>query len=244
VRFGIISDIHGNFPALQAVLEALDHQKVAYVFCAGDVVGYGPHPEKCIRTVQRRGITCVRGNHDQYVIAEEKPTGKFSHPSTVQAIEWTRENLSDEAKDWLAGLPFQYSDTDFEIVHASHVINPKWMYVTDIEKATLNFMFQEHRVSFNGHTHVPLLAERAEGSAVRFDYLRTMYLDADKQYLIGAGAVGQPRDKDPRACALLLDTEEQHVQVLRVPYALQAVQEDIITAGLPSVLGERLEAGK
>ena len=243
MKIGIISDIHGNDAALQAVLRVLEHHGAQRIVCAGDVVGYGPRPSACIHTLRTSDIDCVRGNHDQYTVLERHDALRIQ-PEAREVIRWTRDHLSAEELDWLENLPMVRHVNGFALIHASHVVFPRWPYIVNENQAMDNFLFQRVRLAFNGHTHVPLCVGHDPGGRAQVGLLRNMFLPRRRRLLIGVGSVGQPRDGDPRASCVLYDTDHQYVRLLRVEYDIAVTQQQIRDAGLPHFLAERLSEGR
>jgi len=242
VKLGIISDIHGNIEALDAVLGLLRSEGVDQILCTGDVVGYGPDPVACIERVVEEDIRSARGNHDEAVAAEGPATRML--PEARRAVEWTKAQLTPAHRAWLRDLP---SVLDFDgclVVHASLIPVPRWAYVVDAESALLHFLFQDVPVVFNGHTHVPLLVQHRSGEAPRLDLLRSIFTPRNRRLLVGVGAVGQPRDGDPRAACVIYDESEHFIELRRVAYDNIRTQEKILRTELPEALALRLLVGR
>ena len=242
MHIAVIGDIHANFEALTAVLRALGDLGIHRVFCTGDIVGYGASPRQCVELVRDLGIPSVRGNHDDYTTHEDGREWRI-RPEAREVILWNRSQLSKEHVDWLRGLPYMRQEQGFSMVHAAHVYTPQWPYVLNERTAIQNFLFQPGTLSFCGHSHVPVYIAHRGGRRPVLDILRNVILPRRQRVAIGVGAVGQPRDNDPRACAVLYDTVVRSVRVLRVPYDIQAAQQRIRSAGLPHDLAERLALG-
>lgn len=242
MKLGIFGDIHGNSVALKAVLEALDEAGVDQLFCTGDVVGYGPNPQECIELLAERQIPSAMGNHDYYVINFGRSQTRI-HQDARTSLEWTQSILPRSCFEWLFQLPRMLTAEGLQIIHSTHVLKPRWRYVVSPQAAAESFMFQSSQISFNGHTHIPLVATHRSGCPVRVTYLRSGRLRESWQSLVGVGSVGQPRDGDPRAAAVIYDSEIRDVRLLRIPYDIDAVKVAIADAGLPSSLAERLEQG-
>jgi len=242
VKIGIISDIHANLPALQATLDVLKQEQCVKILCAGDVVGYGPHPRQCIEIVRELRIPCVKGNHDFWVTEDARAWGISADARA--AAEWTRTVLSAEDLAWLAALPRTIQYGSIEVVHASLAWRPQWAYVTQQKIALVHFLFQRTTCCFHGHSHVPQVTEHQHGQRPTFRPVHDGALPAGKRVLINVGAVGQPRDSDPRACCAVYQVRENSIRLLRIPYDVAAVQQDMRAAGLPDRLVERLGKGE
>ncbi len=242
MKIGVISDIHGNLQAFEAVLAALQTENVGRILCAGDVVGYGANPLKCIELVRRHRIICVRGNHDDMVAHDGRE--KKLRPDVRQTIAWTRDRLPDEAIDWLGKLPMQTQYAGIEILHASHVFRPQWQYVLDKCSLIANFLFQRGAIAFNGHTHVPFVGIHNRGAEPRLARIQDFKLPEKSRYLINVGSVGQPRDRNPEACYATFDTRERHLRLHRVKYDIDTAAQAIRAAALPEFFATRLEVGR
>jgi predicted phosphodiesterase len=242
MRIGIIGDIHGNIDALTAVLLALDRLNVSSILCTGDIVGYGACPKECIDLIRELAIPSVKGNHDTYTT--EKDGHWIIRPEAREVILWNQKHLPADHIEWLRKLPRRLEFDGIAVVHASNVWHPEWPYVINERTAVHNFLFQRNQVCFNGHTHVPVCVLHQPGRRVELDRLRNMFLPRRSRVLIGVGAVGQPRDEDPRAAAVVYNTQDRSVRLLRVPYDVEAAQSRIIKAGLPRKLADRLAIGQ
>jgi diadenosine tetraphosphatase ApaH/serine/threonine PP2A family protein phosphatase len=242
MKIALISDIHANLPALQAVLGAIDELDCVRILCGGDLVGYGPHPCECVELVRERKISCVRGNHDHMMLH----TGRVAklRPDVRDSLEWTREQLGGETIQWLGQLPRSMTYGGVEIVHASHVIRPEWQYVIDRRSVTLNFLFQGCPLAFNGHSHVPLVALHRPGERARMVELGEKCLPPGYRYMVNVGSVGQPRDRNPMAAFVTFETRDRRVVLHRVKYDVGKTQRDIAAADLPESLGLRLSEGR
>jgi predicted phosphodiesterase len=248
MRVAVISDIHSNLPALEAVLAAIDESGPEEVWCLGDVVGYAAQPDECTAAVRERCDVCLLGNHDLAVLGE-LDISSFSS-AAAEAAEWTRENASEESLAFLRSLEPQGEREGFALYHASPR-DPIWEYVLSLEQAEQCMDVQERRLSLIGHSHVALFfarpdaeaGERADVKGAQADDGTALDLQAGT-WLINPGSVGQPRDGDPRAAWLELDTGEETAGYHRVPYEIDRAAEPIAAAGLPRHLGERLYIGQ
>lgn len=243
MRIAVIGDIHANIDAFTATLDAIDASAADRIVSTGDITGYGGAPRECIALLRTRGIPTVMGNHDEYVT---QLGGTWRIQADAQAaIHWTQLALRPEEIRWLGGLPRLLDVQGFHMLHASHAWWPRWPYVINRRTAMQNFLFQPGRIAFNGHSHLPLLVTHLPGAMPVIQPLHDeMRLPEDRQTLIAVGSVGQPRDGDPRACFVMLDTAAQTVQVRRVAYDIARAQRRIIQAGLPEDLAVRLDEGR
>jgi predicted phosphodiesterase len=240
MRFAIIADIHGNLDALQVVLADIKEQRCTHYACLGDVVGYGPNPKECLDIVRSMGMPCVKGNHDEYCSVDQATDG--FNPAAAEAVLWTRQQLTDDDKQWLRDLKYVRMVTSFTIVHATLDGPQRWGYVFDKLAAAASFTYQNTAMCFFGHTHVPVAFMR--DSMVRGGTYSKFKTEPGKKYFINVGAVGQPRDGNPKAAYVIYDVSEGTIEIRRLDYDIPAVQAKIRAAGLPERLAERLAYGK
>lgn len=240
MKFAIIADIHGNLEALQAVLEDAQKQKCTHYACIGDVVGYGANPRECLQIIRSMGMPCVKGNHDEYCSIDENAEG--FNPLAAEAVMWTRQQLSEEDRQWLRDLRYVRMVTNFTIVHATLDAPQRWGYVFDKLAAAASFPYQNTPVCFFGHTHVPVAFVR--DSMVRGGTYSKFRIEPGKKYFINVGAVGQPRDGNPKAAYVVYDVDEGTVELRRLDYDIATAQKKIRAAGLPERLAERLAYGR
>ncbi|MBR0457899.1 MAG: metallophosphoesterase family protein [Victivallales bacterium] len=240
----IMGDIHANVDALSAMLDAFDRLAVNKTFCTGDVVGYGAAPSECVDLLRERHIPTTLGNHDSYTVFPNDYNPSHVRPEANQVIEWTRKQLRTDQMEWLASLPMAIETEEFMLTHASCQPFPPWIYVTDERKAAMHLLFQPKRICFNGHCHVPLIATHIPGRHLELTYLHNTILPKQGNVMVGIGSVGQPRDEDPRACAILFNTVTLAVTLLRVRYDVKSAQQRILDNGLPRCLARRIEQGK
>ena len=240
MRFAIISDLHANLEATEAVMADARERNCTDYICLGDVVGYNANPRECVEIVQKLECPVVKGNHDEQASLDE--SSRDFNALAEMAINWTREQLSDADKKWLRDLPFTRTIRDFTIVHATLDTPEQWGYVFNTLDAAASFTYQHTTVCFFGHTHVAGAFVRDDGvKRVKTDQLM---IERDRKYFINTGSVGQPRDGDWRAAYCIYDLERNCVEQRRVPYDLGGAQKKIIDAGLPPLLAERLKLGR
>jgi len=239
MRIAVLSDIHSNLPALDAVLSAAGD--VDAVWHLGDVVGYGPDPDGVVERLRSMDARGVRGNHDAAAVGGSEID--WFNPDARRAMEWTRAALAPETREWLAALPERRTLEGHELVHASPR-EPIWEYVTSRDVARANLAVLGTPVGFHGHTHVPVAwiedGDRVE--LIRPKAGETLDLGG-RHALINPGSVGQPRDGDPTASFLILDPEAGTATWHRVAYDIGAVQAAMQAAGLPPPLRTRLSVG-
>ncbi|MEA2364345.1 MAG: hypothetical protein QOD71_3490 [Thermoleophilaceae bacterium] len=243
MRIALLSDVHGNLPAFEAVLADVDSSDVEEVWCLGDLVGYGAQPDACVELARSRCDLCLAGNHD-LVVTGEIDIADFSS-SAAAAAQWTQEHIGASALEFLKGLRPKQDGRAIGLYHASPR-DPIWEYVLSTWQANECMELMEPRVGAIGHSHVALWFRRAgegpaEGAAAEGGLEQDL---SDGRWLLNPGAVGQPRDGDPRAAWLLLDTEGWSAEWRRVEYPIEAAAAAIEEAGLPTVLAQRLFIGQ
>jgi diadenosine tetraphosphatase ApaH/serine/threonine PP2A family protein phosphatase len=239
VRVAVLSDIHANLVALDAVLGAVP--SVDEVWQLGDIVGYGPHPDEVVARLRDIGARGVRGNHDAAAIGR-LDTDTFNVDAR-HAIEWTRTVIAPETGTWLASLPERLEREGFTLVHGSPR-DPIWEYVTSTPVARAGIAAMQTPAGLHGHTHVPIAFVEDDG------HLETMSPGAGsslafdgRRVLVNPGSVGQPRDGIPTASWLLLDTDAGTATWQRTAYEVVAVQRAMEAVGLPERLVARLAYG-
>ena len=243
MRIALLSDVHGNLPAFEAVLGDVEEGGVEEVWCLGDLVGYGAQPDGCVQLARDRCDLSLAGNHD-LVVTGEIPISDFSRDAAA-AARWTQETISGEAMSYLKRLVPADPEREPALYHASPR-DPVWEYVLSTWQADECLDLIDARVVAVGHSHVALWFHREDdgkvsGAAAEAD------LESDLsagEWLVNPGGVGQPRDGDPRAAWLLLDTESWKAIWRRVEYPIDEAARAIEEAGLPRVLAERLYSGQ
>jgi len=245
MRVAAITDIHANLPALEAVLEAIDSSEAEEIWCLGDVVGYGAEPDECTDLVRERCALCLVGNHDLAVLGSLE-IGAFSEAAAA-GVAWTRERVAERTLELLRGLEPSGSREGIALSHASPR-DPIWEYVLSTEQADACLDAQPERIGLIGHSHVALFFVRpadldggeTQGAQTGDDTL----LDLSRgSWLVNPGSVGQPRDGDPRAAWLEIDTATHTGRFHRVPYDVERAAASIVAAGLPRRLADRLRVG-
>jgi len=236
----VLSDIHANLAALDAVREDLPTVDETWVL--GDIVGYGPQPNEVIRVLQEMGARSVMGNHDGAAIGTVDAS--WFNPDAASAIEWTAQVVDDNARAYLAALPGVRRDGELTAVHGSPR-DPTWEYITGPGVAAANLSAFDTRLCLHGHTHVPVIFGVEDGRVeiVPATPDAPLRLDAGRA-LVNPGSVGQPRDGNPAASYLVLDTEAGSVEFRRVAYDVARTQHLMREVGLPPRLVERLSYGR
>jgi len=239
MRIAVISDVHSNVLALDAVLAHVG--SVDALWHLGDIVGYGPDPDAVVDRLAAAGAIGVRGNHDSAAVGGDEID--WFNADARAAMEWTRRAIAPATTAWLEALPLRRQEADFTLVHGSP-LDPTWEYVTSATAARDNLRAISTRHGLNGHTHVPI--------AFSLDGDRLGHVDASQdpgatldgpRLLLNPGSVGQPRDGDPRASCLVLDLDARQARWSRIEYDIDAVRDRMRAAGLPHRLSERLRHG-
>jgi predicted phosphodiesterase len=240
MKYAIIADIHANLEALQVVLEDAKTNHCTHYACLGDVVGYNANPKECLDIIRGMGMPCVKGNHDEYCSIEEDLEG--FNPHAAEAINWTRNQLSDEDRQWLRDLKYIRLVANFSLVHATLDSPQRWGYVFDKLAAAASFTYQNTSVCFFGHTHVPVAFIR--DSVVRGGTYSKFKVEPGRKYFVNVGSVGQSRDGVAKATYVIYDMDEGTIELRRLDYDIPTTQRKILEAGLPARLAERLAHGK
>jgi predicted phosphodiesterase len=250
VRQALVSDIHGNLEALQAVLEDIATQGVDDIVCLGDIVGYGPNPNECLELVLQKASRTILGNHDQAALID--PDG--FNPVALRAIYWTRDQLETGAKqvvnrrwDFLSELPRMYQNDKYLFVHGSprdatnEYVFPETIY----DKSKIDSMFQRvTQYCFQGHTHMPGIFT-TDLEFIRPSECNYVFPLGREKLMINVGSVGQPRDEDNRACYTILDYDAKRIYYRRVAYPFEeTISKIYATDELDNMLGDRLRTGR
>ena len=242
---GIIGDIHGNIEALTACHKAVKEAGCDKIVCTGDIVGYGASPKECIDFVHDKEIVSIRGNHDHYTTQHDSDWD--IQPAAKKVIIWTQKTLPREYITWLGALPFFMEVEGIQFVHSSleSVDGKSWPYILSTQSALFHFFIQSSKFCFYGHTHIPLIFTLKHGN-VSIEMLTSRNLAHFKgeKCLLNPGSVGQPRDFDSRAAAVIFDTKSHELHSIRAKYNIEHAQLKILAAGLPRQIAERLSSGQ
>ena len=241
MRIAVLSDIHANLPALDAVLAAIDGACDG-LWVTGDIVGYGAEPDAVVDRLQEAEAIAVRGNHDH--VAAGNPGAEWFNAAARAAVEWTATTIRDGTRGWLAELRPTRDQEGWRLVHGSPR-DPLWEYIDGPLAAAENLGATDpDRVAF-GHTHVPTAFVADAGRVIMMRVVDGASLDLDERpTLLNPGSVGQPRDGDPRASYMILDPAANRVTWHRVPYDVATAAARIRAAGLPERLASRLAVGR
>lgn len=243
MQVAILSDIHGNRHALEAVLADVERSPAGEIWCLGDIVGYGADPNDCCRLAHANMAVCLSGNHD-LAVTGDLDLGEFSAGAAL-AARWTQEVIGDDEREWLRSLSPSGEARGVGLYHGSPR-DPVWEYVLSSLLAELCLDAQAERVALVGHSHVALAFERPEGAPATGSARRAGD-EADLssgEWILNPGSVGQPRDGDPCAAWLLLDTDAWSASWRRTEYDISGAAASIRAAHLPDSLAERLEYGQ
>ena len=240
MRIALFGDIHANLEALEAVLDDARGQHVTDYVCMGDIVGYNADPAACLEKVREMNCPTVKGNHDEDASGDHSLENM--NPVAAAALEWTRQQLTDEQREWLRRLRMVRQVSDFTIVHSTLDQPSHWNYVTNRFDAMANFSYQFTQIGFHGHTHVPRVY--VKGERVHEVAADSVQIEDGCKYFINIGSVGQPRDGDWRSCYVIYDTDQKLVVFRRIEYDIQKAQRKILDAGLPEMLAERIAEGR
>ena len=271
-RIAILSDIHANLEAFNAVLNKCGQLDIDEYVCLGDIVGYNANPVECLEMARSMTWTAmVRGNHDEYANMNDEAVEGFN-PNARAAILWTRAQLSDEERRWVGTTPYKATLPTYNmtLVHATLDSPEQWGYIFDQHHSEDNFTYQFTQVCFCGHSHVPVAFHKRplsmmgqkqvedlydwvqlrddDGMLIPDDFaqertFKPIRLQKGYKYLFNIGSIGQPRNRDPRSSFAVYDTDKQTVTRYLVPYDIATAQEKVRAAGLPERLAQRLAIG-
>lgn len=242
MRVGIISDIHSNLEALNAVLAYARNQRIDEYVCLGDIVGYGANPNECINTVRKFTTRIVAGNHD-FGVCNRTDTSYFNDVAQ-KAIEWTKKVITKENMDFLKSLPLEMEYRNACFVHSTPSFPDRWNYILSMYDAMREFDFFENPVCFIGHSHQPAIFTINPDNEIGTSIDDSLVFKKGKRYIVNAGSIGQPRDGNPAASFLVYDVDKKSITFSRIKYDIKKTQEKILDAGLPPFLAQRLEIGR
>jgi diadenosine tetraphosphatase ApaH/serine/threonine PP2A family protein phosphatase len=243
VRIAVISDVHANLYALEAVLGEIDREPPDAIWCLGDTVGYGPRPNECCGLVRERAELTLVGNHDLVALGSADVALAEFNPEAAEASLWTSKQLSEEAREFLQGLEPAAERDGVQLFHGSPR-DPVWEYVLTELIARESLAMTEAPLVLVGHTHVATALRledgRLEGGVAPAEFELDL---GSGRWLLNPGSVGQPRDGNADAAFLELDLDAKRGRFRRVPYPVERTQEEIRERGLPDSLAERLAHG-
>ena len=236
-----MADIHSNLQAFEAVIGSFPEEGGYDVICAGDVVGYGADPVKCIDTVLSLGVKNIVGNHDAGVI--DKTDISYFNKHAAEAVQWTKEHLDQPSRDYLEGLQYVREEELFTVAHGTLHDPEEFMYMMTWADAMHTFEVLNTKICFVGHSHVPgtfIL----RGGEISQSFEKKIGLEEEARYIVNVGSVGQPRDGDNRSCYCVYDADKDEIEFRRIEYDIKTAAKRIVAAGLPEVLAERLFVGR
>ena len=243
MRCAIVADIHANLAAFMTVLADIKQRgEVEEVWCLGDIVGYGPDPHQCIELLRQTNHICVAGNHDLAAIGKID-TYEFN-PDAAAACHWTAKQLTPPDVDYIRSLPLVIEKGDFTLVHGSPR-EPIWEYILSISTAEENFAYFKSKFCLVSHSHAPMVFKYSKDGSCSFSHFSpdSALGLGEERLIINPGAVGQPRDGDPRASYAIYDSETSQIKLYRVPYDIAATQARMVEQRLPMRLVARLSYG-
>ncbi|MCX8031505.1 MAG: metallophosphatase family protein [Thermodesulfovibrionales bacterium] len=239
--YAIISDVHSNLEALQAVLEDLKKRAIKELYFLGDAVGYGPDPDECLKILESECLVQIAGNHDKAVLGEIS-TKNFNLYAR-KAIEWTQEKINSQSLSLLKkyNLYQSISSKDIFLVHATPKNPDHWTYLQTLAEADENFNCFNQKICFIGHTHRPFIVEKKPSTELVVYNKNIIELSEGSRYIVNVGSIGQPRDGDPRACYCIYN--DGIIEFHRIAYEIKITQKKMLDYSLPDYLIERLSYG-
>lgn len=243
MRYAFLGDIHSNTEALEVVLASIKSENIDKIVCLGDIVGYGAEPERCINMIRDLKCDVIAGNHDWAAVGKVS-IDCFNAYAKAAAI-WTREQLSQEHKDWILTLPLVLTYPDCAVAHGTFHQPEAFNYIQTVFDAQQSFEALKKvgaQLGFLGHSHVPVGFFDTDPITYTLD--ADIPLDDDMAIMVNAGSVGQPRDENNKASYAILDTDVKQVSIRRIEYDIDAAANKIRQAGLPEILALRLYQGK
>jgi len=241
MKIALISDIHSNLEAFQAVMASLAGHDIEKVMFLGDIVGYGANPNECIDLLRSVADCYIAGNHDYAAV--DKTDISYFNPYAQEAVLWTQEVLTRENALFLSSLPLTDALYDFMIVHSTPLHPELWDYVVYVSDAHIGFRNFTQQLCFIGHSHHPGIFVQDRAGRIFAEDQLTIKVKEGNRYIINIGSVGQPRDGNPLSAYGLYDTETNEYRLIRVEYNIALTQQKILAAGLPRFLAERLSVG-
>ncbi len=241
MKIAVVSDIHGNYDALEAVLEDIDNQGgVERIYCLGDVIGYGAMPNECVEKIREVTADVVAGNHDFASVG--KLSFEFFNTYAKKSALWTKQILNKENIDWLLARNYIEHIDNFTLVHGTPFSPEMFHYISTLNDAKVSFEEMTKDICFVGHSHVPIVF--FDTNPISYVVKEEINLSNNEKVIVNVGSVGQPRDENPKSCYAIYDNEENTVRLIRVKYDIDAAYDKIIKAGLPEILAARLREGR
>ncbi len=242
MKIALISDIHSNLEALESVLRDIEKNGVEKIHFLGDAVGYGSEPNKCIQLISKHCDIKLLGNHDYAALGLISLAG-FNKVARI-SVEWTQTQLKQKSIEALADFEMHSTFLDYFLVHSSPAAPDDWDYILNADQAKEQFAHFTQSVCFIGHSHIPAIFTNEKDGSVSSETELSAEFKQNRRYIINIGSVGQPRDNDPRACYLIVDTDAARIEYRRVEYDIGKTQGKMRKAMLPDFLVERLAVGR
>ncbi len=240
--YALISDVHANLEAFEAVIEDIKKVSPDRILFLGDIVGYGPNPNECLELLLKIADVTLGGNHDWAMVG--KTSMDYFNPFAKASATWTEKQLKDEHKDFLSRTRSIDMFDGFQLAHSSPYNPDEWRYILSQTDAQENYPHIEGNLCFIGHSHQPIVIEfDDEGEALAYRE-PMMTLNPDKKYIVNVGSIGQPRDANPKACWAVYDSEIGRIEYRRVEYNINETQRKMHGHGLPRYLINRLAEGR
>jgi predicted phosphodiesterase len=241
LKIAVISDIHGNYDALEAVLEDIDRQGgIEEIYCLGDIIGYGAQPNECTEKIRELGCLTVAGNHDFASVG--RLSFEFFNTYAKKSALWTKQILSKENVDWIQERNYVENLETFTLVHGTPFSPEMFHYISTLNDAKVSFEEMTREICFVGHSHVPIVF--FDTNPISYVVKEEIKISNKEKVIVNVGRVGQPRDENPKSCYAIYDDEESTVRLIRVKYNIDAAYGKIIKAGLPEILAARLKEGR
>jgi len=242
MKAAIISDIHSNLEAIQAVIKDIKKRRIKNIFCLGDIVGYGANPNECAELCFKESDEIIAGNHD-WATTDKTDTSNFNKVAAI-AVKWTKEHIKSEYFKKLQELPLTKKVDNLLLVHSTPENPEAWDYLFNLEEFEKQFNFFTEQICFIGHSHIPNAVFQDDNGYTDFLNENPFPIIKKRRYIINVGSVGQPRDLDPRASYVIYDGNKNSIEFVRIEYNIPLAGQKIIEAGLPEILSERLLVGK
>ncbi len=242
MEFALVSDIHGNLEALEAVLADIEKRGIKKIHSLGDVIGYGCDPIACLDLVAANCEIKLMGNHEYAALG--KIGVESMNDYARHSLNWTEHAMTDHEVSMIADFTLEAEFEGCRLLHSSPYQPDQWHYVLSSDDANLAFECMEHPIAFNGHTHVPVIFSISQDDRIRAQAGHDFDPDEESRYIVNVGSVGQPRDNDPRACYVVVETDPMTVLYHRVEYDIKKTQAKMAEARMPRMLIERLEIGR
>lgn len=242
MRYGFISDVHGNLEALHTVLAHLEGERIGRYIFLGDAVGYGPNPDEVCDLIRAVAAVSILGNHDAAVAGRMDYSGYYD--AAKQALDWCVTQVSEANMNWLRAMPYKVREGELDFCHGAPVAPEMFDYLFGVEQVydLLGASDELASVTFIGHSHLTI-SFGIDSTGVESFVVPTIACSPERKYIITVGSVGQPRDRDPRTCCGVFDSDTRVFEYHRLAYDVQTTRQKILAAGLPPMFGERLLFG-